>query len=144
MRDFREFVIDLLPITFRSVSAVGLERPRGSRPKPTRPRPNPTRPRPRPRPQPTRPRPRPGFFGLEAEARPRGLTSLIICNSLYHHPMTSTRQHPGPQSLTAILVPHNISSTYIFSEAFYNLIIVFTFYYVTFHHFLILHWYSYK
>ena len=34
MRDFWEFVIDLLPITFRSVSA-GLERPRGSRPKPT-------------------------------------------------------------------------------------------------------------
>ena len=54
------FVIDLLPITFRSVSA-GLERPRGSRPRPTRPRPRPTRPRPRP--QPTRPRP--GF-------RPRG------------------------------------------------------------------------
>ena len=31
MRDFRGFVIDLLPITFRSVSAVGLERPRGWR-----------------------------------------------------------------------------------------------------------------
>ena len=88
MRDYWEFVIDLLPITFRSVSAVGLERPRGSRPKPTRPRPEPTRPRPRPRPQPTRPRPRPRprFFGLEAEARPRGLTSLPKGkrNTLHH------------------------------------------------------------
>ena len=33
MRDFWEFVIDLLPITFRSVSAVGLERPRGQNPR---------------------------------------------------------------------------------------------------------------
>ena len=32
MRDFWEFVIDLLPITFRSVSA-GLERPRGQNPR---------------------------------------------------------------------------------------------------------------
>ena len=46
-------------------------RPReASRSKPTMPRPKPTR----PRPQPTRPRP--GFFDLEDEARPRGLTSL--------------------------------------------------------------------
>ena len=33
MRDFWEFVIDLLPITFRSVSAVGLERARGQNPR---------------------------------------------------------------------------------------------------------------
>ena len=33
MRDFWEFVIDLLPITFRSVSVVGLERPRGQNPR---------------------------------------------------------------------------------------------------------------
>ena len=62
MRDFWEFVIDLLPITFRSVSAVSIERargqnPRGQKPKPTRPRPQPTRLEPRPGFSASRPRP---------------------------------------------------------------------------------------
>ena len=66
MRDFREFVIDLLPITFRSVSAVGLEaKTHEAEAKPHEAEAEATTHEAEAR-----------FFGLEAEARPRGLTSL--------------------------------------------------------------------
>ena len=106
--DFREFVIDLLPITFRSVSAVGLERPRGSRQNP------------RGRGQTheaeaeaeaeattheAEAEAEARFFGLEAEARPRGLTSLA-----YNRPIlrwTSEVAHPEFEPV----VVNNMSTT---------------------------------
>ena len=75
-----EFVIDLLPITFRSVSVVGLERPRGSRPKTheAEATTHETEAKAEATTHEAEAKAEARFFGLEAEARPRGLTSLVI------------------------------------------------------------------
>ena len=68
MRDFWEFVIDLLPIIFRSISAVGLEAKTHEAETKTH------------EAKATTHEAEDRIFDLEAEARPRGLTSLELGN----------------------------------------------------------------
>ena len=78
MRGFWEIVIDLLPITFRSVSAVGLERPRGLEAKTHEAEAKTHEAEAEAEATTHEAEAEARFFGLEAEARPRGLTSLLL------------------------------------------------------------------
>ena len=84
MRDFWEFVIDLLPITFRSVSAVGLEAKTHEAEAKTHEAEATTHEAEAKthEAEATTHEAEARFFDLEAEVRPRGLTSLHL-NTLF-------------------------------------------------------------